>query len=77
MDIFSPLGIPNIRTTKVGSRRDGVEIVEAVVRLDDRLSGEALGERPGDRGRDDHFLTTVAVPQQRTPVGLCPTGRRT
>ncbi len=33
MDISS-LGIPNIRTTKVGSRRDGVEIVEAVVRLE-------------------------------------------
>ena len=33
MDISS-LGIPNIRTTKVGSRRDAVEIVEAVVRLE-------------------------------------------
>ncbi|MEQ1763725.1 MAG: hypothetical protein ABL984_11335 [Pyrinomonadaceae bacterium] len=33
MDISS-LGIPNIRTTKVGSQRDGVEIVEAVVRLE-------------------------------------------
>jgi hypothetical protein len=33
MDISS-LGIPNIRTTKVGSRRDPVEIVEAVIRLE-------------------------------------------
>ena len=33
MDLSS-LGIPNIRTTKVGSRRDAVEIVEAVVRLE-------------------------------------------
>ncbi|MEO5858925.1 MAG: hypothetical protein ABIR33_08255 [Pyrinomonadaceae bacterium] len=31
---ISSLDIPNIRTTKVGSRRDGVEIVEAVVRLE-------------------------------------------
>jgi len=33
MDLSS-VGIPNIRTTKIGSRRDGVEIVEAVVRLE-------------------------------------------
>ena len=33
MNIYS-LDIPNIRTTKVGSRRDSVEIVEAVVRFE-------------------------------------------
>ncbi|MEQ1763727.1 MAG: hypothetical protein ABL984_11345 [Pyrinomonadaceae bacterium] len=56
MDISS-LGIPNIRTTKVGSRREGVEIVEAVVRLE---AWDGYWVKRWENGRaitggDDHF----------------------
>ena len=54
---MSSLGIPNIRTTKVGSRRDGVEIIEAVVRLEawDGYLVKRWERGPGDRGWDDRF----------------------
>ena len=68
MDISS-LGIPNIRTTKVGSRRDGVEIVEAVVRLE-AWDGYLVKRRENGRAIADRTIvldfacTSVSAPAE-------------
>jgi hypothetical protein len=67
MDISS-LGIPNIRTTKVGSRRGGVEIVEAVVRLE-AWDGYLVKHRENGRAIADGTIvldfacTSVSAPE--------------
>jgi hypothetical protein len=66
VDIYS-LGIPNIRTTKVGSRRDGVEIVEAAVRLE---AWDGYLVKRWENGRaiaDGTIVLTLRAPASRLP----------
>jgi hypothetical protein len=81
---ISSLGIPNIRTTKVGSRRERVEIVEAVVRLE---AWDGYLVKRWENGRAiadgtivlDFSCTSVSTPQdsdtQGPAVGLRRKGR--
>src|SRR5688500_7465730 len=67
MDISS-LGIPNIRTTKVGSRRGEAEIVEAMVRLE-AWDGYLVKRRENGRAIADGTIvldfacTSVSAPE--------------